>query len=49
MFSLNIVIKLFMIDDKNVIKLSDIGIKNTGDKRTIEMVKELINYQPLED
>jgi len=45
--ALNIVIKLFNIDGKNVIKLSDIAGKHTGDKRTIELVKEMINYKPL--
>jgi nicotinate phosphoribosyltransferase len=44
---LNIVIKLFMINGKNTIKLSDIAGKHTGDARTIEIVKELINYKPL--
>lgn len=44
---LNIVIKLFMINDKHTIKLSDIAGKHTGDKRTIELVKELIDYKPL--
>ena len=44
---LNIVIKLFMIDDKHVIKLSDIDEKHTGNKRTIELVKEMIGYKPL--
>jgi len=44
---LNIVIKLFMINDKHVIKLSDVPGKHTGDKRTIELVKEMINYKPL--
>lgn len=47
--ALNIVIKLFMIDGKNVIKLSDIPGKHTGDKKTIELVKEMINYIPLEE
>ena len=44
---LNIVIKLFMIDGKHVIKLSDVDGKNTGDKRTADVVKELIGYKPL--
>lgn len=45
--ALNIVIKLFMIDGKNVIKLSDIPGKHTGNIKTIELVKDLINYKPL--
>ena len=45
---LNIVIKLFEIDGKDVIKLSDIPGKHTGNKRTIELVKEMIGYEPLE-
>lgn len=45
--ALNIVIKLFMIDGKNVIKLSDVPGKHTGNVRTIEIVKEMINYKPL--
>jgi len=44
---LNIVIKLFSINDKEVIKLSDFEGKHTGDKRTIELVKEMIKYKPL--
>lgn len=44
---LNIVIKLFEINGKPAIKLSDVAGKHTGDKRTIELVKELINYKPL--
>jgi len=47
--SLNIVIKLFNINGKHTIKLSDIAGKHTGDKKTIELVKELINYKPLEE
>jgi nicotinate phosphoribosyltransferase len=45
--ALNIVIKLFMIDGKHVIKLSDVGGKNTGDEKTVALVKELIDYKPL--
>jgi nicotinate phosphoribosyltransferase len=45
---LNIVVKLTMLDGKHVIKLSDDAAKNTGEKRTIELVKELINYEPLD-
>jgi len=44
---LNIVIKLFSINGKHTIKLSDVEGKHTGDKKTIELVKELINYKPL--
>jgi len=45
--ALNIVIKLFKIDGKCVIKLSDINGKHVGDAKTITLVKELIDYQPL--
>ena len=41
---LNIVIKLFKIDNKHVIKLSEVAGKHVGDNRTIELVKELIDY-----
>jgi nicotinate phosphoribosyltransferase len=44
---LNMVIKLFMIDGENVIKLSDVQGKHTGNKKTIELVKEITNYKPL--
>ena len=44
---LNMVIKLTQIDGLNVIKLSDIEGKHTGNIRTIEIVKEMINYKPL--
>lgn len=44
---LNIVIKLFEIDGNNVIKLSDVAGKHTGDKNTIELVKQMINYKEL--
>ena len=44
---LNMVIKLVIIDGLHVVKLSDISGKHVGNKRTIEIVKELINYKPL--
>ena len=47
--ALNIVIKLFMINGMHVIKLSDDAGKHTGDKKTIEIVKDLINYKPLSE
>lgn len=47
--ALNIVIKLFMIDGKHTIKLSDNSVKHTGNKRTIELVKEMINYKSLDE
>ena len=42
--ALNMVIKLISIDGNNVIKLSDIPGKHTGDSETIEIVKKLIKY-----
>lgn len=44
---LNMVIKLISINDKHVIKLSDIEGKHTGDKETIELVKKMIDYKSL--
>lgn len=44
---LNIVIKLFEINGKNVIKLSDTNGKHTGNPRTIQLVKELIGYKSI--
>mgnify|MGYP001766855357 CR=1 FL=1 len=44
---LNIVIKLFMINGKPVIKLSDVEGKHVGDSETIIVVKKMINYKPL--
>ena len=45
--ALNIVVKLFEVNGKPAIKLSDVAGKHTGEKRTIELVKELINYKGL--
>lgn len=42
---LNMVIKLFEIDNKNVIKLSDVSGKHTGNKKTINLVKDMIEYK----
>ena len=42
--ALAIVIKLFEIDGKHVIKLSDDAGKHTGDLITIRLVKQMINY-----
>jgi nicotinate phosphoribosyltransferase len=44
---LNIVIKLFEVNGNPAIKLSDVAGKHTGDKKTIDLVKELINYKGL--
>ena len=44
---LNIVMKLTKIDGIDVIKLSDVEGKHTGNKETVELVKKLINYKPL--
>ena len=41
---LNMVIKLTSIDGKDVIKLSDIPGKHTGNKETIDLVKKMISY-----
>ena len=45
--ALSIVIKLFMINGLDVIKLSDDDGKNTGNRKRIDIVKELIDYKPL--
>jgi len=44
---LNIVIKLFSLDGKPTIKLSDVEGKHTGDPETIDIVKKYIKYKPL--
>jgi len=45
--ALNMVIKLFKINKENVIKLSDIPGKHTGNAETIDIVKRMIDYKPL--
>jgi nicotinate phosphoribosyltransferase len=45
--ALNIVIKLFRINNENVIKLSDIPGKHTGNSETINIIKSMIKYKPL--
>jgi nicotinate phosphoribosyltransferase len=45
--ALNMVIKLFKINNKHVIKLSDDVEKHTGDAKTINIVKSMINYKGL--
>lgn len=42
--ALNMVIKLISINNTNVIKLSDVPGKHTGDKDTIDIIKKMINY-----
>lgn len=44
--ALNMVIKLVSINGKSVIKLSETPGKHVGDKKTIEMVKHIVNYNP---
>jgi nicotinate phosphoribosyltransferase len=42
--ALNIVIKMVSINNRHVIKLSDVKEKHTGDLETIELVKRMVGY-----
>jgi len=42
--ALNIVIKMISINNRNVVKLSDVQGKHTGNLETIELAKRIVGY-----